>query len=128
MTIFCLFSNDLLISNVCLAVIPHLKGQQRRTDRFQHIVLRLSFPSIYNNYQKSCCKLYPGGCYPLLDSTGYTYDSLKRRVRITKRDGWIEFEISKVQSEDRGYYRCYVLGTENHLYRDYYIELSGKQS
>lgn len=91
-------------------------------------MLRLTFPSFYNNYNKLCCKLYPGGCYTLLDSTGYAYDSLKGRVTITKSDGWIEFEISKVQFVDGGYYRCSVLGTQDHVYRDYYVEVSGKQS
>ncbi|KAM8754801.1 uncharacterized protein AB9X84_011498 [Acanthopagrus schlegelii] len=103
--------------------VPHLKGQQR-IEEFEHVVLRLAFPSFYNTYNKSCCKLYPAGCYNLLDSTGYVCDSLKGRVTITESDGWIQFKISNVRFEDGGYYRCYVLGTQNRVYSDYYVEVS----
>ncbi|XP_030590279.1 uncharacterized protein LOC115783543 [Archocentrus centrarchus] len=103
--------------------IPHLNGQQR-TYEFDYIYLRLSFPSFYNSYKKSCCKLYPGGCYKLLDSSGYTCELLKGRVTKTEKDGWIEFRISNVQFVDGGFYRCVVLGTPNQIYRDYYVELS----
>ncbi|CAJ1085328.1 uncharacterized protein LOC117821816 [Xyrichtys novacula] len=103
--------------------IPPLKGQQRIKE-FEHIQLRLAFPSFYNSYNKSCCKLYPGGCYKLLDSAGYTCDLLKGRVTKTENNGWIEFKISNVQIVDGGYYRCIVLGTENHIYKDYYVEIS----
>lgn len=116
-----------MLSNVCVSDIPHLKGQQR-IEEFEHILLRLAFPSFYNSYNKSCCKLYPGGCYKLLDSTGFTCDLLRGRVTKTERDGWIEFKISNVQFVDGGYYRCIVLGTPNRIYRDYYVEVSGKQS
>lgn len=47
---------------------------------------------------------------------------------MTERDGWIEFKISDVQFEDGGFYRCIVLGTQNHIYKDYYVEVSGKYS
>lgn len=119
--------NDVLIQNLCFPDIPHLKGQQR-IEEFQHILLRLSFPTFYNSYNKSCCKLYPAGCYKLLDSTGFTCDLLRGRVAITENDGWIEFKISNVQFVDGGYYRCFVLGTQNRVYSDYYVEVSGKQS
>ncbi|XP_076598129.1 uncharacterized protein LOC143327579 [Chaetodon auriga] len=102
--------------------IPYLKGQQR-IEEFEHILLRLTFPSFYSNYNKSCCKLYPGGCYKLLDSTGYTCDLLKGRVTKTENDSWIEFKISNVRFEDGGYYRCSVRGTQNHIYSDYYVEV-----
>lgn len=115
------------MSNVYLSDIPHLKGQQR-IEEFEHILLRLAFPSVYNSHNKSCCKLYPGGCYKLLDSTGYTCDFLRGRVMTTERDGWIEFKISNVQFVDGGFYRCFVQGTQNHFYRDYYVEVSGKHS
>ncbi|XP_054465864.1 uncharacterized protein LOC129100292 [Anoplopoma fimbria] len=103
--------------------IPHLKGQQK-IGEFEHILLRLSFPSFYNSYNKSCCKLYPGGCYKLLDSAGFTCELLKGRVTKTEKDGWIEFKISNVRFVDGGYYRCIVLGTQNHIYSDYYVEVS----
>ncbi|XP_032377053.1 uncharacterized protein LOC116692679 isoform X2 [Etheostoma spectabile] len=103
--------------------IPHLKGQQR-IEEFEHVLLRLAFPSVYNSYNKSCCKLYPGGCYKLLDSAGFTCDLLKGRVTKTERDGWIEFKIANVRFVDGGYYRCIVLGTQNLIYRDYYVEVS----
>ncbi|XP_078111005.1 uncharacterized protein LOC144520823 isoform X1 [Sander vitreus] len=103
--------------------IPHLKGQQR-IEEFEHVLLRLAFPSVYNSYNKSCCKLYPGGCYKLLDSAGFTCDLLKGRVTKTERDGWIEFKISNVRFVDGGYYRCIVLGTQNLIYSDYYVEVS----
>ncbi|KAM7404627.1 hypothetical protein PAMP_011959 [Pampus punctatissimus] len=102
--------------------IPYLKGQQR-IEESEQILLRLAFPSFYNSYSKFCCKLYPGGCYKLLDSTGYTCELLRGRVTKTERDGWIEFKISNVQFVDGGYYRCIVLGTQNH-YSDYYVEVS----
>ncbi|KAM7412033.1 hypothetical protein PAMA_021822 [Pampus argenteus] len=102
--------------------LPHLKGQQR-IEESEHIFLRLAFPSFYNTYNKSCCKLYPGGCYKLLDSTGYTCELLRGRVTKTERDGWIEFKISNVRFVDGGYYRCIVLGTQNY-YSDYYVEVS----
>ncbi|KAK5863479.1 hypothetical protein PBY51_000508 [Eleginops maclovinus] len=103
--------------------LPHLKGQQR-IEEFEQVLLRFNFPSFYNNYSKSCCKLYPGGCYKLLDSAGFTCDLLKGRVTATEKDGWIEFKISKVRFEDGGYYRCIVLGTPNFIYSDYYVEVS----
>ncbi|KAE8293393.1 hypothetical protein D5F01_LYC08504 [Larimichthys crocea] len=107
--------------------IPHLKGQQR-TEEFEHILLRFTFPSFYNSYLKTCCKLYPGGCYTLLDSTGYTCDLLKGRVTKTENDGWIEFKISNVSFADGGFYRCIVLGTQNRVYNDYYVEVSAVSS
>lgn len=119
--------HDILIRKVCFPDVPHLKGQQR-IEVFEHILLRLAFPSFYSSYNKSCCKLYPGGCYKLLDSTGYTCDLLKGRVTKTENDGWIEFKISNVRFVDAGYYRCIVLGTQNRIYSDYYVEVSGKQS
>ncbi|XP_029011584.1 uncharacterized protein LOC114858472 [Betta splendens] len=100
-----------------------LKGQQR-VDEFEDILLKLAFPSFYNSYKKSCCKLYPGGCYRLLDSTGYTCDLLRGRVTKTEKDGWIEFKISNVQVVDGGYYRCFVLGSFNPIYSDHYVEVS----
>ncbi|XP_034065386.1 uncharacterized protein LOC117542044 isoform X1 [Gymnodraco acuticeps] len=103
--------------------IPHLKGQQR-IEEFEQFLLRLTFPSFYNNYNKSCCKLYPGGCYKLLDSAGFTCGLLKGRVTTTEKDGWIEFKISNVRYVDGGFYRCMVLGTQNHIYSDYYVEVS----
>lgn len=111
--------------NVCFPDIPHLKGQQK-IEEFQHLRLRLTFPSLYNRYYKFCCKLYPGRCYKLLDSTGYTCDSLKGRVAITENDGWIEFKLSNVRFVDGGYYRCIVVGTQNPVYSDYYVEVFGK--
>lgn len=118
--------NAILIRNVCFPGIPPLKGQQR-IEEFEHILLRLTFPSFYNSYNKSCCKLYPGGCYKLLDSTGYTCDLLEGRVTKSENDGWIEFKISDVQFVDGGYYRCMVLGIQNPIYSDYYVEVSGEQ-
>lgn len=106
-----------------LMKIPHLNGQQR-IEEFEHIVLRFVFPSFYNSHNKSCCKLYPGGCFKLLDSTGYTCDLLRGRATKTEHDGWIEFKISNVRFVDGGYYRCIVLGTQNRIYRDYYVEIS----
>ncbi|XP_040915807.1 uncharacterized protein LOC121196603 isoform X2 [Toxotes jaculatrix] len=106
--------------------IPRLKGQQK-TEEFEHIFLRFAFPSFYNSHNKSCCKLYPGGCYKLLDSTGYTCELLRGRVTKTERDGWIEFKISNVQFVDGGYYRCIVLGTQNPIYSDYYVEVSASK-
>ncbi|XP_034394239.1 uncharacterized protein LOC117734184 [Cyclopterus lumpus] len=103
--------------------IPYLKGQQK-IEEFQHVLLKLTFPSYYNSYNKSCCKLYPGGCYKLLDSAGFTCELLKGRVTTTEKDGWIEFKISNVRFVDGGYYRCIVLGTQNRIYSDYYVEVS----
>ncbi|XP_039460265.1 uncharacterized protein LOC120435221 [Oreochromis aureus] len=111
------------IAFILLIDICHLKGQERIKE-FEHIFLRLSFPSFYNSYNKACCKLYPGGCYRLMDSSGYTCELLKGRVTKIEKDGWIEFRISNVQFVDGGFYRCVVLGTPNHIYRDYYVEVS----
>ncbi|XP_024862048.1 uncharacterized protein LOC108236753 isoform X2 [Kryptolebias marmoratus] len=102
--------------------ISLLKGQQR-IEELQRILLRFSFPSFYNNYDKFCCKLYPGGCYKLLDSAGYTCDQLRGRVTKTEEDGWIEFQISNVRMADAGYYRCGILGAQNQIYSDYYVEV-----
>ncbi|KAI3357388.1 hypothetical protein L3Q82_015820, partial [Scortum barcoo] len=101
--------------------VPLLNGQQK-TEEFEHILLRLTFPSLYNSYNKFCCKLYPGGCYRLLDSAGYTCDLLRGRVTQTENDGWVQFEISNVRFVDGGYYRCIVLGTQ--IYSDHYVEVS----
>ncbi|XP_056279578.1 uncharacterized protein LOC130199814 isoform X1 [Pseudoliparis swirei] len=103
--------------------IPYLKGQQK-IEEFEHVLLKLKFPSYYNIYSKSCCKLYPGGCYKLLDSAGFTCELLRGRVTTTEKDGWIEFKISNVRFVDGGYYRCVVLGTQNRIYSDYYVEVS----
>lgn len=64
-------------------------------------------------------------CDKLLDSTGFTTDSLKGRVTIAKDDGWIEFKISRVQPADGGYYRCLMVENQQ-IYSDYIVELSGK--
>uniref|UniRef100_A0A1A7YEB4 Modular domain immune-type receptor n=1 Tax=Iconisemion striatum TaxID=60296 RepID=A0A1A7YEB4_9TELE len=109
-----------LFFSICLlSDFPFLKG----TKEFQNILLGFSFPSLYNSYHKFCCKLYPGGFYQLLDSSGYTCDMLRGRVTITEQNGWIEFEISNVQTSDAGYYRCGILGAQNHIYRNYYVQV-----
>ncbi|XP_060929925.1 uncharacterized protein znf335 [Limanda limanda] len=88
---------------------PHLNGQERIKE-FEAILLRLKFPSVYNSDIKSCCKLENKRiCFPLLDSTGYTYELLRGRVTKTEGDGWIEFKILNVTLEDAGYYRCSLL-------------------
>ncbi|XP_023193693.1 uncharacterized protein LOC111609440 [Xiphophorus maculatus] len=107
----------------CLLQENCLLKAQPRTEEVQPIVLRLVFPPFYNGYNKSCCKLYPGQCYKVLDSAGYTCDSLRGRVTTTEEDGWIEFRISNVQVGDAGYYRCAVLGIQNHIYSDHYVEV-----
>lgn len=114
---------DVSVSNVCFPGVSHLRGQQR-IEEFEHFFLRLPFPSFYNSYTKTCCKLYPAGCYTLLDSRGNTCDLLRGRVSITERDGSIEFKISNVQFADAGYYRCGV--PRAHIYSDYYVEVFGK--
>ncbi|XP_056897720.1 uncharacterized protein LOC130530504 isoform X2 [Takifugu flavidus] len=111
-----------LLFPLFLLNVQFLQGQERMKT-YQPIVLMLTFHSFYNSYNKSCCKLYYGGCDFLLDSTGFTSDSLKGRVTIAKDNGWIEFKISHVRSEDAGYYRCMVVGFQ-HFYFDYYVELS----
>ncbi|TNM87171.1 hypothetical protein fugu_007401 [Takifugu bimaculatus] len=111
-----------LLFPLFLLNVQFLQGQERMKT-YQPIVLMLTFHSFYNSYNKSCCKLYYRGCDFLLDSTGFTSDSLKGRVTIAKDDGWIEFKISHVRSEDAGYYRCMVVGFQ-HVYFDYYVELS----
>lgn len=118
---------EVVLTAVCFPDICHLKGQERIKE-FEHIFLRLSFPSFYNSYNKACCKLYPGGCYRLMDSSGYTCELLKGRVTKIENDGWIEFRIANVQLVDGGFYRCVVLGAPNHIYRDYYVEVSGEYS
>ncbi|XP_047433577.1 uncharacterized protein LOC125003618 [Mugil cephalus] len=105
---------------ILLLGVPHLRGQQR-IEESGHILLRLPFPSFYNSYIKSCCKLYPRGCYSLLDSIGNTCELLRGRVTVTERDGCTEFKISNVQFADAGYYRCGVPGA--HIYADYYVEV-----
>ncbi|MED6274982.1 hypothetical protein CHARACLAT_021797 [Characodon lateralis] len=110
---------------ICICLLQDtcpLKGHQG-TKELQHIFLKLMFPPFYNSYNKSCCKMYPGRCYKLLDSSGYTCDSLRGRVTTTEKNGWIEFEISNVQVDDAGYYRCGVLGTQTQIYADYYVEV-----
>ncbi|XP_041860512.1 uncharacterized protein LOC121652044 isoform X2 [Melanotaenia boesemani] len=107
---------------ILLVDIPYLKGQQR-IEVLQHILLRLSFPPFYNSYMKSCCKLYHGGCYKLMDNTGFTCEFLRGRVTKTEKDGWIEFKIINVQFVDGGYYRCGVLGAQTQIYSDYYVEV-----
>lgn len=107
-----------------LLVLPPRLGGQQTIEEFQHLVLRLTFLPLYNNYPKSCCKLYPGGCYKLLDSQGYTCDLLRGRVSIAVSNGWTDFMISNVQLQDGGYYRCLVLYTDNRIYTDYFVEVS----
>nr|XP_015823234.2 uncharacterized protein LOC107390810 [Nothobranchius furzeri] len=109
----------LFISICLLSVVALLKG----TKELEHILLRFSFPPFYNRYNKFCCKLYPRGCYQLLDTSGFTCDLLRGRVTITEEIGWIEFEISNVQTSDAGYYRCGILEAPNYVYRDYYVQV-----
>ncbi|KAM9750982.1 uncharacterized protein ACNS7B_007941 isoform 2-T2 [Menidia menidia] len=108
---------------ILLLNVLRLKGQHDDQELHQHILLRLSFPPVYNSYNKFCCKLYPGGCYKLLDSAGYICDLLRGRVKKTEKDGCIEFEILNVQFVDAGYYRCGVLGAQTRIYSDYYFEV-----
>ncbi|XP_034027478.1 uncharacterized protein LOC117511637 [Thalassophryne amazonica] len=106
-----------------LIEIPHLKGQQR-IYQYGHILLKFEFDPFYNSYHKSCCKLYPNTCYPLLDSTGFTAGFLKGRVTKTETNGCIQFTISNAQFVDAGYYRCTVLGSQFPVYSDYVVEVS----
>lgn len=111
-------------NDLCFPDVQFLQGQERMKT-YQPIVLRFTFDSFYSHFIKSCCKLYPGACYFLLDSRGFTSASLKGRVTIASGDGWIEFNISQVRSEDAGYYRCHVVGVQ-YVYLDQLVELSGK--
>ncbi|CAN9493221.1 unnamed protein product [Ophioblennius macclurei] len=108
----------ILFSEVCVS-----RGQQQQVEESQQILLTLPFPPVYNHHHKSCCKLYPGGCYKLLDSAGFTCDLLRGRVSSAHRDGLVEFRISDVRFSDGGYYRCAVIGTQSHIYRDFYVEV-----
>lgn len=92
---------------------------------YRPFVMNFTFDSSYNSKEKFCCKLFPKLCDKLLDSTGFTSDSLKGRVQITEDDGWIEFKICDVQDSDAGNYRCLVTEVQHLLYRDYKFELSG---
>lgn len=92
---------------------------------YRPFVMNFTFDSLYNSKEKYCCKLLPYQCGKLLDSTGFTSDSLKGRVQITADDGWIEFKICNVQDGDAGTYRCLVTEVQHQLYRDYTFELSG---
>ncbi|XP_013875360.1 uncharacterized protein LOC106525601 isoform X2 [Austrofundulus limnaeus] len=114
--------NILFVCLYFLLDISLLKGQQR-VEELQHILLKFYFPSFYNNYNKFCCKLYPGGCYKLLDSAGYTCDELKGRVMKREGNGWIEFQISHVHMANSGFYRCGILGAQNQIYSDYFVEV-----
>ncbi|KAK7878523.1 hypothetical protein WMY93_030359 [Mugilogobius chulae] len=102
--------------------ISHAHGQQRM-EELTNILLRLAFPPFYNSYSKSCCKLYPGGCYLLLNSDGYVCDFLRGRVTRSQGDGWVLFTISNAQFNDQGFYRCTVMGTS--IYTDFYVEVKG---
>lgn len=93
---------------------------------YEPIHIKFTFESKYQYYHKYCCKLWPGRCDKLLDSEGYTADSLKGRVEITKGDDWIEIKICNVQDQDAGNYRCLVTDVQHEVYEDYTIELSGK--
>lgn len=115
----------LIMMNISFPDVRFLKGQQRMKT-YQPIVIWFTFDSLYNSSNKSCCKLFPGQCDKLLDSTGFTSDSLKGRVQITKGDGWIEFKISDVLDRDAGNYRCSVTEVQHLYYHDYTVELSGK--
>ncbi|XP_028309627.1 uncharacterized protein LOC114467494 [Gouania willdenowi] len=108
---------------IFLLDVSPLKGQQQRIEESENILLRFYFPSFYNSYMKFCCKLYPGGCYKLLDNEGYTCDQLKGRVTRTEQDGCVEFKIWNVRSSDGGFYRCLVLGPQNPIFHDYYVEV-----
>lgn len=112
---------------IIFADVSLLKGQQR-VEELQHIFFKFYFPSFYNNYNKFCCKLYPGGCYRLLDSAGFTCDELKGRVTKREGNGWIEFQISDVHMANSGFYRCGILGAQNQIYSDYFVEVLGEYS
>lgn len=64
----------------------------------------------------------------LLDSAGYTCDHLRGRVTKREEDGWIEFQISNVHLAYAGYYRCAILGAQQQIYSDYYVEVFGEYS
>ncbi|XP_055079044.1 uncharacterized protein LOC129456390 [Periophthalmus magnuspinnatus] len=109
-----------LLVFLLLLNISYAHGQQS-LEEATNISLRLSFPPFYNSYSKSCCKLYPGGCYLLLNSAGYVCDFLRGRVTQSQGDGWLQFTISNAQFSDQGFYRCTVMGTP--IYIDYYVEV-----
>lgn len=112
-------------NDLCIPGVQFLLGQQGKKT-YQPIVLRFTFHSFYNSYRKSCCKLYPS-CDNLLDSAGFIAESLKGRVTFAEGDGWIEFNISHVRSEDAGYYRCMVVEFQD-TFTDYNVKLSGKSN
>lgn len=114
----------IIMTNLCFPDVRFLKGDQR-TKTYRPFVINFTFDSLYNSKEKFCCKLFPGKCDKLLDSTGFTSDSLKGRVQITEEDGWIEFKFCNVQDSDAGNYRCSVTEVQHLLYHDYTIELSG---
>ncbi|XP_061644308.1 uncharacterized protein LOC133485014 isoform X2 [Phyllopteryx taeniolatus] len=104
--------------------IPGSSGLQT-VEEAGNISLRLDFPPLYRGHVKSCCKVYPSGCQTLLDSTGYIADFLRGRVSVTEANSWIEFKVARVQTGDRGYYRCVLLGTPVYIYADHRFRVSG---
>lgn len=115
----------MMMMNICFPDVRFLNGHQKMKT-YKPIIIRFNFDSLYNCSNKYCCKLSPGQCDKLLDSTGFTSDSLKGRVQFTKGNGWIEFEIFNVQDQDAGDYRCLVTEVQQQIYQDYNVELSGK--
>ncbi|CAL1606078.1 unnamed protein product [Knipowitschia caucasica] len=94
---------------------------QQIIEENRDVLLRLTFPPFYNSYAKSCCKLYPGGCYVLMSSDGFVCEYLGGRVTRSQGDGWVQFVISNAHFSDQGFYRCAVVGTP--IYSDYYVEV-----
>lgn len=113
-----------IIMIICLPDVQPLKGEQKMKT-YQSFVLRFKFEKLFKNNEKYCCKL-SSRCDKLLDSTGFTTESLAGRVEIKNGDGWIEFRIINVQPEDAGLYRCVVMGFQQHAYQDFKIKLFGE--
>ncbi|XP_053705999.1 uncharacterized protein LOC128749972 isoform X3 [Synchiropus splendidus] len=86
---------------------------------FGQFTLRLDFPSSFSGLTKSCGRLFPVLYLPLLDSSGFTHDTLRGRVTQTETATSIEFKISHARLQDTGYYRCYV----HTLYQDYHVRV-----
>ena len=87
-------------------------------------MLRLDFPLHFDSFDKSCCRLFPAGCFTVMDNRGYVCDLLRGRATQTERSGSVEFRITNAQPIDAGHYRCYVKGSR-YVFKDFVVGISG---
>ncbi|XP_067251075.1 CMRF35-like molecule 1 isoform X2 [Chanodichthys erythropterus] len=87
------------------------------------IILKYSFNSYYNSFEKFCCRFYQWNCFIFVNSRGQVAPLYEGRISISNYNGEFEVRITDLTVIDAGKYRCGVR-IYPHTYEDVEVTVS----